>query len=145
MRQARLGLGRDKLDAPKCPTRQSPACSGNLVDDPQNAIRVRANNYPVAIDNSTAAPVLSCEDGHIFGNSLAGKGHTCEASAGAQFRGTPICPLQPVGRAELRRRCAEVRPDPAINQSTVLRVDGGRNGQHGSNKRETRSVHARTG
>jgi hypothetical protein len=43
----------------------------------------------------------------------------------------------------LHRRCAEVGPDPAVNQSTILRVDGGRDGHHGSNKCETRSAHAR--
>jgi hypothetical protein len=40
-----------------------------------------------------AAPVLSCEDGHIFRNNLAGHGHTCEVSARTRFKRTPIrCP-----------------------------------------------------
>lgn len=68
----------------------------------QNAIRVRANNYVVAIDKSTAAPVLSRQDGRSSGHNLAGQGHTCEASAVSRFRGTPICPLQPNGGTGLR-------------------------------------------
>jgi hypothetical protein len=77
-----------------------------LLDNPQDAIRVRANDHAVAINKGGAAPVWSCEDGDIFRNNLAGHGHTREASTRAWFNWPPIRPRRPQGTVRLHRRSA---------------------------------------
>jgi hypothetical protein len=47
-------------------------CSGYLLDNPQDAIRVRANYYAASGDKSRAAPIRACKDRHSFGHNLAG-------------------------------------------------------------------------
>jgi hypothetical protein len=43
-----------------------------LLDNPQDAVRVRAYDHAAASYEGIAAPVRSCENGHFLGNNLAG-------------------------------------------------------------------------
>ena len=46
-----------------------------LLDNPHNAIRVRAYDHVLSCDKGRAAPVWPYKDGHFLGNNLAGHDH----------------------------------------------------------------------